>query len=79
MKPVSKPLEQDLSNERAIVHNDLSNFRKSLSLPLPRDGNSRFLREEPKGQRVVVEGETSGPASVKSGVPQGSVHGHCSS
>ena len=30
---------------------------------------------EGRTQRVVVDGETSGPASVKSGVPQGSVLG----
>ena len=36
-------------------------------------GIQSFL--EGRTQRVVVDGETSGPASVKSGVPQGSVLG----
>ena len=44
------------------------------------DGNlygwiQAFLEVEGRTQRVVVDGETSGSASVKSGVPQGSVLG----
>ena len=42
------------------------------------DGNLyRWIQSflEGRAQRVVVDGETSGPASVKSGVPQGSVLG----
>ena len=35
--------------------------------------NQSFL--EGRTQRVVVDGETSGPVSVKSGVPQGSILG----
>ena len=42
------------------------------------DGNLyRWIQSflEGRTQRVVVDGETSGPASVKSGIPQGSVLG----